>query len=195
MEGCSMHRAAQRLALLAALSAAAGCASQPRAGQSASVRFGVVRTAEPTILDANAASGAMVGGRIGLVSGSGRRGSARNVMVGTSIGTPVGAPSLRRGVSYTVDLADGSAVRIVSDQIEIRPGDCVAVEQVRSTANIRRTSERFCDEQNARAVEEVQASSRAEAAHCAAAKDELVRAATPDEVDLATRKIELLCGG
>src|SRR5262245_3107558 len=193
-----MHQAAQRLVLLAALSAIAACANQQRAGQSASVRFGVVRTAEPIILDSSAASGAMVGGRIGLVSGSGRRSPARNTMVGTSVGigtTFGGTPSVRRGVSDTVDLADGSAVRIVSDQIEIRPGDCVAVEQVRSTANIRRTSERFCDEQNARAVEEVQASSRAEAAHCAAAKDELVRAATPDEVDLATRKIELLCGG
>jgi hypothetical protein len=190
-----MHQAPQRLALLAVFLAVAGCASQPRAGASASVRFGVVRTAEPTILDANAASGAMVGGRIGLVSGSGRRGSARNVMVGTSVGIPVGAPAVRRGVSYTVDMGDGSAVRIVSDQIEIRPGDCVAVEQVRSTANIRRTSERFCDAQNARAIQEVQSSSRAEAAHCAAAKDELVRAATTEEIDLATRKIELLCDG
>lgn len=192
-----MHQASLQLALLAVALAVAGCASQPRAGSSASVRFGVVRTAEPTILDANAASGAMVGGRIGLVSGSGRRGSARNVMVGTTVGIPVGAPApaVRRGVSYTVDLGDGSAVRIVSDQIEIRPGDCVAVEQVRNTANIRRTSERFCDAQNARAIQEVQSSSRAEAAHCAAAKDELVRAATADEVDLATRKVELLCDG
>ena len=190
-----MHRAAQRLALLAIVSGVAGCATQ-RAAQSAIVRFGVVRTAEPIILDANAASGAVIGGSIGLASGPRRRSPARNVMVGTTVGTTIGgAPSVRRGVSYTVDLADGSAVRIVSDQIEIRPGDCVAVEQVRGTANIRRTSERFCDAQNARAVEEVQAASRVEAAHCAAAKDELVRATTTEEIDLATRKIELLCDG
>jgi len=32
-------------------------------------------------------------------------------------------------------------------------------------------------------------------ASCAPWKDELVRATTADEVDLATRKIELLCDG
>lgn len=138
----------------------------------------------------------VIGGTIGLARGQGRgRRTARNVIVGVGAGSAVGAATDRdrQGVSYTVDMADGSSVRIVSDQREIRPGDCVAVERVGSTGNIRRAAEDFCDAQNAQAVAAVQAAVRDEAARCADAKNDLVRASTPDEADLATRKIELLC--
>jgi hypothetical protein len=161
------------------------------------VQFGVVRTADPVTLDSNATSGALIGGTIGLATSRGRMSPrmARNTIVGVGTGGAIGAASDRPGVSYTVDMADGSAVRIVSDQREIRPGDCVAVERVRGTANIRRAPEQFCDAQNTRAVQAVQASVRDEAKKCAAAKDELVRASNADEADLAERKIALLCDG
>jgi outer membrane lipoprotein SlyB len=194
-----MTHLAHRLAVLFALSALAACVSTQRAGQSTTVQFGVVRNADPVTLDSNAAAGALVGGKIGLARAQGRRGrsSAQNMIVGAGAGGALGSATdqNRRGVSYTVDMADGSTVRVVSDQREIRVGDCVAVERVRSTANIRRAPEQACDTQNARAVQAVQASARNEAAKCAAAKDELVRASTADEAELAERKIELLCGG
>ena len=69
----------------------------------------------------------VIGGTIGLARGQGRgRRTARNVIVGVGAGSAVGAATDRdrQGVSYTVDMADGSSVRIVSDQREIRPGDC-----------------------------------------------------------------------
>ncbi|HEY8553277.1 MAG TPA: hypothetical protein VIL43_01910 [Burkholderiales bacterium] len=189
-----MVHEAERFALVAVLSAVAACAAPQRVGQSTTVQFGVVRSAEPVTLDSNAAAGALVGGTIGLLTGSGRR-TARNVIIGAGTGGAVGAATDRdrRGVAYSVDMADGSTVRIVSDQREIRPGDCVAVERVGGTANIRRASEDFCDAQNARAVQAVQAAVRDDAAECAAAKNELVRASTAEEADLATRKVELLC--
>lgn len=192
-----MAHGALRVVLLSALFALAACASSPRAGQSMTVQFGVVRSADPVTLDSNAASGALIGGTIGLATSRGRTNTrmARNTMVGIGAGSALGAAGdgNRRGMSYTVDMADGSAVRIVSDQREIRAGDCVAVERVRGTANIRRASEQFCDAQNARAVQAVQSSVRDQAAECASAKDELVRASGADEVDLAERKIALLC--
>jgi hypothetical protein len=39
----------------------------------------------------------------------------------------------------------------------------------------------------------VQSDTEAAAARCEAAKEELVKARTPEEVDLATRKASLLC--
>lgn len=188
------HRA-YRLAVLCVASAAAACASSPRAGQSAQVQFGVVRDAAPVTLDSNATSGALIGGTIGLSVSRGRTTPrrAQNAVLGMGVGGALAADTNRRGMSYTVDMMDGSALRIVSDQREIRPGDCVAIERVRSTANIRRAAEQFCDAQNAEAVGAVQASVRDMATQCAAAKDELVRASDTDEADLAERKIELLC--
>lgn len=187
-----------KLAALIALLALTGCAASQRTGQSTAVQFGVVREAQTVTLSSNVTTGAVVGGTIGLGRSSGGRPRSRrranNVFVGVSAGSAAAAPS-RLGVSYTVAMADGSTARVVSDQREIRAGDCVAVEQVRSTANIRRVSQDFCDAQNARAVREVRPAVRETAQRCAAAKDELVRASTDDEADLAARKIELLCDG
>lgn len=190
-----MHEA-KRLVLVAIICTLAACAAPQRVGQSTTVQFGVVRSAEPVTLDSNAAAGAVIGGTIGLIGGQGsRRRTASNAILGAGAGGALGAATDRdrRGVAYSVAMADGSSVRIVSDQREIRPGDCVAIERVGSTANIRRASEDFCDAQNARAVQAVQAAVRDDAAECAAAKNDLVRATTAEEADLATRKVELLC--
>jgi len=92
-----------------------------------------------------------------------------------------------------VELNDGATVRIVSDQREIRTGDCVAVEQVAQTANIRREPTGFCARENAQAVQSVQGVTDAAAARCEAAKEEVVMASTPEAIDLASRKIDLLC--
>ena len=99
----------------------------------------------------------------------------------------------RTGFSYTVQINDGSTVRIISDQREIRPGDCVAIERVGQTANIRREPSAFCARENAQAVQAVQSDVEGAAARCEAAKQELVMATTPEAVDLAYRKINLLC--
>ena len=96
-------------------------------------------------------------------------------------------------MSYQVEMVDGSVVRIVTDQREIRTGDCVAIERVRETANIRRVAQGYCDRANSRAVDAVTDHSRSEATACAAAKQELVEATSPEAVELAARKVSLLC--
>jgi hypothetical protein len=182
--------------LAIALAGLAACASQ-RVGDEATVQFGVVRSGEEVTLDSSAAKGALIGGTLGLVTG--RRGSGvGNIVQGAAIGATAGAVAQggdRRGMAFTVDLLDGSSTRIVTDQREIRPGDCVAVERVRDSANIRRAAEGYCDRANQRAVQAVQASVRSKAVECRAAKQELVEARTEQEVDLAGRKVELLCYG
>ena len=185
----------RRLALIISL-VAVGSSEAQRVGQGSTIRFGTVRNVQQVQLQSDAATGALVGGAIGLVA-SPRGGSraVRNSLVGAAAGGAVTAAAQgnRTGFSYTVELNDGSMVRIVSDQREIRPGDCVAIEQVGQTANIRREPSAFCARENAQAVQAVQTVTEAAAARCEGAKEELVNATTPEAVDLASRKIDLLC--
>lgn len=173
----------------------AGCDAMPkRAGHAATVQFGVVRSAEQVELGSNAAKGALLGGTLGLATSGGgsRMGGA---VQGAAVGGIAAAATEgnRKGTAYTVAMLDGSSTRIVSDQREIHEGDCVALERTGSSANIRRAAPSYCDPANAKAVQEVQPAIRTAAAECQSAKRELAEASSDAEVDLAARKIELLC--
>ncbi len=173
-----------------------GCAEGHRVGRSTSVEFGTVRSAEPVTLDSNAARGALIGGTIGVAAG--RSDSATfNAIRGATVGGAATAASEgdRKGIEYTVELSNGSSARIVTDQREIRVGDCVAVERATSTANIRRTSERYCDPSNSQALHEVQGSVQSQAADCEKAKADLAKAKGEEAIALGVRKTELLCDG
>ncbi len=188
---------ARPLIAISLLSLLVGCTAQShRVGQTARVQFGVVSSANEVTLDSNAAGGAIVGGMLGLTSGGGsssRR--ARNSIIGAGVGAAVADASQgdRRGMSYRVSMLDGSSLSIVTDQRQIHVGDCVAIEQVSGTSNIRRVSQSYCERTNARAVDDVSAHARSEAVACQSAKDELVQAQSQEEIDLASRKIDLLC--
>jgi len=190
-----MSRTLRQLICILSL-AAIGCQMQsPRVGQSTSVQFGTVRNVEQVQLQSDAAAGALVGGTLGLVASGGGRNAPRNAILGAAAGAAVTsvAQGNRTGIAYTVQMLDGSTVRIISDQREIRVGDCVAIERVGQTNNIRRESAAYCLRENQAAVAAVQAETQAAAARCEAAKEELVAAATPEAVDTASRKVALLC--
>ena len=190
-----MTRATQSLIMGIACALVAACsATSARVGQKATVQFGVVRNAENVTLDSNAAEGALVGGMLGLTASGGSRGM-RNAVLGASFGGAAAAAAQgnRTGMRYTVEILDGSSVRIVTDQTEIRVGDCVAVERVRDTANIRRASPDLCDPANRAAVASAEPPARADATACERAKREVADATTSSEIDLATRKVEPLC--
>jgi hypothetical protein len=178
-----------------------GCETNPtRVGQTATVQFGIVRAAQEIELSSDAAQGALIGGTLGLMAGrAGGRGSsgrsARNAIVGAAAGGAMTAASEgdRRGTQYTVQMMDGSSTRVVTDQREIREGDCVAIERVGGTANIRRASASYCDSANQQAVRSVDSHTSSDALGCEVAKQELINAASDEAVDLAKRKIDLLC--
>lgn len=182
------------IVLAVLLAVIAGCAAPTRVGQSATVQFGTVRSADRVTLDSTAAEGAIVGGMLGLVGGRSSS-NTRNAITGAALGgaSRAAAEGSREGMAYTVEMLDGSSVRIITDQREIRPGDCVAIERVRDSANVRRASESFCDAANERAVREVEGSVRTDAVECQAAKQELADASSAEAADLAARKVELLC--
>ena len=177
------------------LLAAAGCETAPRVGQQTTIQFGTVRNVEQVQLQSDVAAGALIGGTIGLVASGGSRNAPRNAILGAGVGAVAtsAAQGNRTGTAYTVQMLDGSTVRIISDQTEIRVGDCVAIERAGQTNNIRREHPGFCAPGNQTALRAIQPQMQAAAAQCEAAKEELVRATTPEAVDTATRKISLLC--
>jgi len=158
--------------------AAAGSAEAQRAGQASTIQFGTVSNVEQVQLQSDAAKGALVGGTIGLVASGGSRNTVRNGIIGAAAGGAVTAAAQgnRTGTAYTVEMNDGSRTRIISDQREIR-----------------REPAAYCIKENAQAVQAVQKETEAAAARCEAAKEELVAASTAEAVDMAQRKINLLC--
>jgi hypothetical protein len=193
------HQLTVLVAIVGFGAAVSAIAQSSRVGQSARVQFGVVRAAEEVPLNSNAGKGALIGGMLGVMSGGGGSGArrARNAIVGAGAGGALAgaAEGDRTGMSYTVEMLDGSTTTIVTDQREIQKGDCVAVEQVGQTANIRRTSASYCDKANSEALSSVSSFVNSAALACEAAKQELVEATTTEQVEVAARKIELLCSG
>jgi hypothetical protein len=174
-------------------------ASAQRAGQNVSIQYGEVTGGREVDLRSGAVpSGAVVGGALGLASAKGKKSSKkwRNTIVGAAAGGAVAgaAQGDTRGMLYQVKLS-GSAglVQVVTDQREIRTGDCVAVERAGESANLRRVSSAYCDEANAAAVAAVADESAEEASECYAAKQAVVDATTVEEAELAAMKMKLLC--
>ena len=195
MKGIAISAAAAAVVLLNAIGAPAWA---QRAGQSLSVQYGTVTGAREVDLASGAVpSGVVVGGALGLASASGKSSGkkARNAIIGAAAGGAVAgaAQGSQKGMLYNVDMGATGSMQVVSDQREIRSGDCVAVERAGDTANLRRVSAAYCDKANEAAVKSVADSSRKEAEECAAAKQQRVDAETTQAADLAGRKIALLC--
>lgn len=168
-----------------------------KTGQSARITTGIVTNAQHVKQQSDAGTGALVGGALGLLTGVGKSSSkkVRNTLLGAAGGGAVAtvAQGDRNAVAYTVSTGDGSSIRVITDQTEIRIGDCVIVEETGSTANVRRMTPTACESASAKAREELHGSFQQEAAECHSAKQQLVNAKTADEVDLARRKMEILC--
>jgi hypothetical protein len=186
------------LVLLLILSMLATPALAQRAGQSVSVQYGMVKGGREVDLKSSAVpGGAVVGGSLGLLSARGKSSGkkARNAIIGGITGSAIagGAQGTTRGMLYEVDMAGAGLVQVVTDQREVRTGDCVAVEKAGDTANLRRVSSAYCKPENAQAVASVAGESREEAQECLTAKQQLVEAESMDALQLAKTKVELLC--
>jgi hypothetical protein len=193
--GLQLSRASRQLVWIL-LVAAVGCQTNTfRVGQRTHVQFGTVRNVEEVNLTSDVPAGALVGGTIGLMTGAASGNAPRNAIIGAALGAGATAVAQgsRTGIAYTVQMLDGSTIRIITDQREIRVGDCVAIERAGDTNNIRREHPDFCASQNRQALAAIQQQSESVAAHCEAAKQELVSATTPEAVALATSKVNLLC--
>jgi outer membrane lipoprotein SlyB len=112
------------------------------------VRYGRITAVTPTTVDNSTGRnvGRVVGGGIGLASGSGQSSSNRALRAvgGAAVGGMVADRATRtQAFEYTVLVGGTNTIRIVSDQAGKRVGDCVAVEQGQF-ANIRLVPEARC---------------------------------------------------
>ena len=169
-----------------------------KAGQNVTIQYGKVTGVRDVDLHSGAVpGGVLVGGALGLASASGKSSGkkARNAIIGAAAtGAVAGAAQgNQKGALYQVDAGAAGTIQVVSDQREIRSGDCVAVEKSGDTANIRRVAAGYCEKSNEAAVKAVNAEASKDAEECAVAKQQLVDATTPQEADLAARKMSLLC--
>jgi outer membrane lipoprotein SlyB len=155
-------------------------------------RITAVRQVDIQNQGANAA-GTLVGGALGIASGSGQSRSNRALrgIGGAAVGSRVaGAAGSSTGFEYTVLIGGTNTIRMVTEQAGLRVGDCVSVERG-SFNNIRLADDARCD---AAANTPVPASAAAEANACAAAKEQLLNAETDADFDRAERRMRLLCG-
>jgi outer membrane lipoprotein SlyB len=167
------------------------------------VQYGRITAVTPVTVEGGAGRpvGALVGGAMGLASGRNQSSSNRalRALGGAAAGGAVGnMASASQAFEYTVLVAGGGTVRVVSDQVGKRVGDCVSVEQGQF-ANIRLVADSRC----APAPAQGQAAARPAAAStgdvrrasaCEQAKEQVLAASTDDEFATAERRMRLLCG-
>jgi outer membrane lipoprotein SlyB len=181
-------------ALLSATLFAAGSAP---AATIMSVSYGTITGINQQARDTSGGStgGALLGGVVGLASGSGRSRSNRalRTLGGAAVGSAAGR-TMAQGTEmvYTVDLIDGGTVRVVMDSASFHRGDCVAVEQGGPSANLRRVSHEFCLN-NAAIPQQYKAAQQQEADQCAQAMQRLLDAETEEEVNTAAMVMNILC--
>jgi len=170
-----------------------------RAGQMAIIHYGtVVGMVTVDLNDGNVVKGALVGGAFGAAltkSGKSSSRRRRNAAIGAIVGTAAAAAKKTTGRRYSVRTNEGTVMQIVTEQTAILVGDCVIIEEASGRANIRRTALSACDvaSQSLMNSPDIQAELQEEAAECTAAKDGLVNAETDEQMDLAVRKIQILC--
>jgi hypothetical protein len=172
-----------------------------RSGQNASISIGVVVKVEDINLQSQVApAGALMGGMLAYKSTGSSRSSATKwgrAAAGAAAGGAIGraAEGDLSGKVYTVDLGGGRMMQVVSDQREIRQGDCVVVEEVKGQANVRRADPTTCQPESAPVIAspDVQEELQEEAAECLAAKDALLAAETDEQFQLAKRKMDIFC--
>jgi outer membrane lipoprotein SlyB len=186
------------LAVAAVLGLAGAAHAQVR------VQYGRITNVQATtVTDSRSQNvGTLVGGGIGLATGSGQSGSNRALrgIGGAAAGRGVGTLAGRsQAFEYTV-LVDGtSTIRIVSDQVGKRVGDCVAVEQGQFS-NIRLVPDSRCAPRAQPAAAKAApapapaAADVQQAGACEQAKDQVLAATTDEEFNIAERRMRLLCG-
>ena len=162
----------------------------PEGAGAATIRYGEVTSVSVTSTeDDDHVSGAVKGGLLGKAIGRRRPGVDRGVIAGAAMGAAADKADDKSLYLYTVQLVDGDGtIRIHTEQGDIRQGDCVSIEQGEH-ANIRRVSSVHCEHRtSAPPPHHAQA-----AKECDLAKQELMAASTDEEVDIAIKKVRVLC--
>jgi hypothetical protein len=184
------------LATLALFLSLAGCASSgapSSRGYEIRIRYAEVDDIERVQLPTNAPVGAVVGGFTGLVLS---RNSSGSKQIASGIGGAVlgglataALEGDRLGYSYRLRFMNGEISNFITEKGYLQRGDCVAVERG-NYANIRRVTPTLCTSNPSTAADRKYLR---EAEQCHEAKEQLLAATTQDEIDVASRKVSIIC--
>jgi hypothetical protein len=159
------------------------------------VAYGTVENVQQEQMKPAYAEGSIIGGALGLLASS--HYSAGSQVLGAAAGAGLGALVSKETAGtanrFTIKLVNGTTVSVVTDQKDIDAGDCVSVEQG-DHANIRRVSSSYCNTPASHpAYPDMHAHVTRISADCAAAKQQLLKATTEQETDIAYKKMQALC--
>jgi hypothetical protein len=136
-------------------------------------------------------AGALVGGLLGVASGSGQSTSnqALRGIAGATAGGLVGdAVGSSTAFEYTVLIGGTNTIRLVTEKPGLRIGDCVSLERGRFN-NIRLAEDERCEV----VTTAVPRADRVEADACAVATQQVLEATTDAEFERAERRMRILC--
>lgn len=189
----------QRLALFSAMLGFTACATgveRSDMNYSIQINYGTVESVMPVKIDSNTGGGVVLGGLLGAAT-SGKHDQGKHAAEGALVGGLLTAltEGNRKAFSYQIAMNSGSALKIITEQGDIRQGDCVSVEQGK-TSNVRRVSSTFCTDPNHVALSHPMVTSDAQsaAAQCHAAKEVALQAKTEEDLDIAVKKVQIFCG-
>jgi hypothetical protein len=161
------------------------------------VRYGTVLESENVKLKGGAAGkGALFGGLVGLAtahekSGKDQRASAA---AGAALGALIAraAEGSHKAVAFTIRMTGGEVIKVIQDHGEIRVGDCVSVEQGRTT-NVRHVAAELCAGTQLHAEAAVAEQHADQADACQQAKDQFLAANDEEALAVAEKKLKILC--
>lgn len=181
---------------LVTLSMVADPAWSQRKGQASTINVGTVLSANRVKLQSDAGKGAALGGIIGAVTQSGRstKKKAKYGLLGAGLGAAAGSTTGGEGIQYAVKTPGGQILTVITDQTEIRVGDCVQVEQSSGgSANVRRVNQATCAGPLPDLGPTINQELQSDAADCVAAKEALMAAETDAQISSWIRKVKVIC--
>ncbi|MDA1369701.1 MAG: hypothetical protein O2971_02935 [Proteobacteria bacterium] len=96
----------------------------------------------------------------------------------------------RRAYQYRIRFNNGSETDYITQNSSFRAGDCISVER-RDHANLREVSDALCE--SPPRAPEIARKRNEEANQCHDAKEQVLAAATNEELEQASRKMRILC--
>lgn len=159
------------------------------------ISYGIVENVGRTKIDSNVGRNAAVGGVVGAAT-SGHHHRGKHALEGAAAAGILTAilEGSREAYIYRIKVMGGGEKKVITEQMGIREGDCVSLEEG-ATTNVRRVPPVHCEYHDHEVMSDpiVQSKGHESAAECHAAKAMLLKSDTEKEMDIALKKVQVFC--
>ena len=195
----SMHAATVLAGALALAGCADGGISPSSLNEAVGISYGTVESVTPVkVSQTGEVAGSVMGGLLGLALTAGHSGGS--MLLGTAGGALAGGllGHVMQGSDtadqFVIRRTDGSTLEVATEQRDLEPGDCVAIEQGRHTS-LRRVSSTLCAPGGPVADTRVALEAQHDAQVCHEAKEDLLNAQGQQAIDAGAARVRALCHG